>query len=106
LVVPALRAELADLSAALRAEVGEARSVVQAAFGPIRLLPEHLVPIDLRENPVGDALGEEALEGPEIVHLYAEFENTAERLALAVGGAKTNLVAGGCNPNELRVRIK
>ncbi|TMH32378.1 MAG: recombinase family protein [Betaproteobacteria bacterium] len=91
---PGLRTRLADLSAALRLDIVDARAAMQEAFGTVRLLPEHLVPREDRIDEVlGDELSDVALQGAK-VHVYAEFENTAERLALAVGGAKTNLVAG------------
>jgi hypothetical protein len=92
-VGPGLRARLADLSAALRLDIVEARAAVREAFGLVRLLPENLIPREHRLDVVGDNPRHVAHQGTE-VHVYAEFENTAERLALAIGGAKTNRVAG------------
>jgi DNA invertase Pin-like site-specific DNA recombinase len=100
---PGLRARLADLSAALRLDIVEARTAVREAFGAVRLLPEDLVPREHRLDVVGDDLRDVAHQGTQ-VHVYAEFENTAERLALAIGGAKTNLVAGGCNRTRLQIQ--
>jgi hypothetical protein len=36
--------------------------------------------------------------------VYAECDNAAERLVLAVGGVSMGRVAGACNLNYLRVR--
>lgn len=89
-----LRARLADISSALRQRnIIDARAALHEAFGTVRLLPAHLVPEGRRAEVVRDDVSEVAHEGRE-VHVYAEFENIAEHLALAVGGAKTNLVAG------------
>ena len=60
---------MADLRGALGQDLARSRDVLRATMGEVTLAPE----------------------GAE---LYAEFENTAERLALAVGGAKMGRVAG------------
>ena len=71
------RAMARDLAGALRQETGRAREALRAAFGEIRLVPE----------------GE---------RVYAEFEDAAERLMLAVGG-DMGLVAGECNLTRIEV---
>lgn len=82
-----LRARLADLSTALQRNVLDARAAMQEAFGSVRLLPERLVPREHVVKVPGDDLGQEAHQGIR-VHVYAEIESAAERLAFAVGGAK------------------
>jgi len=73
---------LADgLEAALREETPRAREALRAAFGEIRLVAD----------------------GEEVV---AEFEDAAERLMLAVGGASMGRVAGACNLDEIRLQIR
>ena len=65
----AAREMVERLCEVLREDSNEARPALRAAFGPIVL------------RPVGE-------------DMMAEFEDAAERLALAVGGAKVNRVAG------------
>ena len=73
---------LADgLECALLEETPRAREALRAAFGEIRLVAD----------------GEK---------LFAEFEDAAERLLIAVGGASMGRVAGACNLDEHRLRIK
>jgi hypothetical protein len=38
--------------------------------------------------------------------VYAECDNAAERLLLAVGGVSMGRVAGGRNPTQKRLRIR
>ena len=64
-----VRVLIEGLEGALRDEVPKAREALQAAFGEIRLVPN---------------------EGK----VYAEFEDAAERLLVAVGGVQMGRVAG------------
>jgi site-specific DNA recombinase len=73
-----VRAMLTDLTSALRRDVDSGRTAIRAAVGDLRLV---------------EAGGE----------LFAEFEDVADRLALAVGGAKIGRVAGACYRTRLRV---
>ena len=74
-----VRALAADLEAALQLDKARARDVLRAMFGRIVLVQD------------GDAV-------------YAEFDDAAESLILAIGGASLGRVAGARNRTRLRVR--
>lgn len=73
-----VRAVAQGIDAALREDVAAARPLLREAFGEVRLVPK---------------LGT----------VYAEFEDVAARVVLAVSGASINRVAGGCYPICLRI---
>lgn len=71
-----VRALAAGLEGALRDEIPKAREALRAAFGEIRIVPEN-------------------------GKVYAEFEDAAERLLVAVGGLQMGRVAGACYTTRL-----
>ena len=73
-----MHALVTGLDVALRADIARARDALRAMLGDVQLLEE---------------------KGA----IYAEWDNAAERLLLAVGGASMGRVAGACTTICLRV---
>ena len=71
---------MTGLDVALRTDVARARDALRAVLGDVQLIEEN-------------------------GSVYAECDNAAERLLLAVGGVSMGRVAGGCNRTRLRVHV-
>lgn len=76
----AYRRMVADLQGSLEKDVGRARTLLEGALGPVRLVQEG-------------------------VEVYAEMETRPERMLLA-GGASLNLVAGTRFGTQKRIRVR
>ena len=74
-----VHALVTGLEAALRTDVARARDALRAMLGDVQLIEEN-------------------------GSVYAECDNAAERLLLAVGGVSMGRVAGARNLNYLRIR--